>query len=227
MTTKTLTAEQRIALLRHLLAGKKPDIVSAIVGLPRSDVIDIASHHGYPSTDRMTRAIDLIEAKLHEGEIPTGSILPAEAQRSTATAATTTTVPLTKPDEICILINTAKGHPSKRIQNAADKLLDDIGRLRDLIKADEQKHAAAREAAAVKAAARAEVERLERQLAEAKAKLRGTPVKSPVSSGAVEVIAADVRAWAAANGVECPAKGIVPGRVREAYDAAHQGGEAA
>jgi hypothetical protein len=57
------------------------------------------------------------------------------------------------PDEIRILINTAKGHPSKRIQAQANKVLDAIGRLRDLIAEDEAKHAERRAEDAQKAPA--------------------------------------------------------------------------
>jgi len=93
--------------------------------------------------------------------------------------------------------------------------------------ADEEKNA--REAAAAereKVEARAEVERLEKELAEAKAKLTGKKPATPKPAGGTPdgvrasgpvPSAAEIRAWAAANDVECPARGIVPNAVRAAY----------
>lgn len=76
---------------------------------------------------------------------------------------------------------------------------------------------------------RAKVELFRERLAKAEAELaaaEGTEVvpaatvteeKLPVS----EPTSKELRAWAAANGVDCPVKGIVPRRVRDAYHAAH------
>lgn len=66
------------------------------------------------------------------------------------------------------------------------------------------------------AQASAEVERLTRELAEARARLRGSATISVSGS----VTAAELRAWARENGVECPPMGRVPAAVREAYEAA-------
>jgi hypothetical protein len=71
-----------------------------------------------------------------------------------------------------------------------------------------------------KAEARAEVERLEQQLREAKARLgRGNP--KPTKTVAPEGLDYKaVRAWCAANGVQCAATGRVPKAAVDAYLAA-------
>jgi chromosome segregation ATPase len=66
-----------------------------------------------------------------------------------------------------------------------------------------------------KAAARTEIERLERELAKAKARLRGRTTLTVASS----VSAADLRKWAHAQGIDCPPLGRVPNAVRDAYEA--------
>lgn len=232
MTTSTdITATAKITLLKHLASGKGLDVVATIVGLPRDQVLDIASHHGYPDREKLGWAVDVLEKKLTDDaalpvrapERAPSPIRPA-AGASTPPAAGPATTPLTQPDEIRVLLNTAKGHESKRIQNAANKVIDDLDRLRALIRDDQEKHAERRKAEAAKAAARAEVDRLEAQLAEAKAKLRGpATTKSAPADG---VSAAEVRAWAAQHDVDCPAVGRVPNAVREAYDDAHPAAKA-
>ena len=92
-------------------------------------------------------------------------------------------------------------HDDKKIARAAQKVLDAVAALD-----------AAWEANAAKAGLRAERDRLKKQLADVEAQLRGTAPQA--------VDAKAVRAWAAANGVDCPSSGIVPKRVVDAWRAA-------
>lgn len=232
MTTTDLAPAKKVAILKHLAAGKSLDIVATIVHLKRDQVLDIASHHGYPDVDKLAWAVDVLEKKLADTDVlpdRTGEKRPDERPFRLTSPTTTRPAPTpqptapSRPDGIQALIATAKGHDSKRIQNAADKVLDGLDRLRTLMREDEEKHAARRAAAAEKAEARAEVERLQQQLAEARAKLRGNT--GPAVDGKTSTVgpsAADVRAWAAKNDVACPAVGRVPSAVREAYDDAHR-----
>lgn len=127
------------------------------------------------------------------------------------------------------LIEEGKQHSSIRVQRAAVKAEVALKALAGMVESTRLEEAAKRAAEKAKAEARAEVERLEKQLAEAKAKLRG-----PARAAAVAVVAPnqagasakDIRAWAASAGVDCPANGKVPGRVVDAYLAAHQDGAA-
>lgn len=187
MSTATITNEKRLTTLKHLASGKGLDVVATIVGLPKETVLDIGSRHGYPDTEKLAWAADIVEKKIHDGatDLPAGRPLPKTTGAAAAPAAAPVPdpSPLTKPDEIRILLNTAKGHPSKRIQAAADKVFDQLDRVRTLLREDEEKHAERRKADAAKAAARAEVERLEAQLAAAKAKLRGKPATAATQGG--------------------------------------------
>lgn len=248
--TATITPEQRLTVVKHLAGGKGPDVVATITGLSRGVVIDIGSHHGYPDKEKLSWAADILAKKIADGDAPredprreerarAGTPVTPTARPTSAPAAPVT--PLTRPDEIRILLNTAKGHPSKRIQAAADRIFDQVGRLRELIREDDEKNAEKRRAAAAKEAARAEVKRLEQQLADARAKLRGTkppattspsrpagttgqPSTSFVTAEDLERIgltSKELRAWAGDHNIECSASGRVPRRVLAAYDDAH------
>jgi Lsr2 protein len=228
-STQDVSSAQRITVLKHLAGGKDLDTVAAITSLSREVVLDVGSHHGFPHTDKLARAVEILTAKADEqaAALPERRPEPARpaAPRSIPDAPSQQAPgPLTKPDEIRILLNTAKAHPSKRIQKAADKVFDDLDRLRALITEDEEKHAVRRAAEAEKAAARVEVERLEQQLRDAKAKLRGTTTTASKSEGDDEgPSAAAIRAWALGAKLECPSRGRIPADVRQAYDTAHPG----
>lgn len=228
--TATVTPTTRLTVVKHLASGKTPDVVATITRLPRADIVDIGAHHGYPDKDKLGWAVDILEKKVDEENtaagVTEGTSVPAGATRlpgETPALPRTATAPATGTESILALVNGAKGHPSKRIQTAANKVLDDLAKLRTLLAEDDEKHAARRRAAAQKAAARAEVDRLKKALAEAQAKLRGDRPPTPKVSAQVDGPAAkDIRAWAAANGVECPVRGTVPGSVRELFEAAHE-----
>lgn len=185
MTTTTLTPAQRLTVVKHLANGRSLDTVATICKIPRETVLDIGSHHGYPSTAKLTWAVEILAKKIDEQASTLPERAPDRAPQPQVArppvAATQQPEALTRPDEIRILLNTAKAHPTKRIQNAANKVFDDLDKLRALIAEDQEKHAERRKAEQAKAAARAEVERLEAQLREAKAKLRGK-VAAPKSS---------------------------------------------
>lgn len=175
---ETVTPQQRLTILKHLINGKSPDVVATIVGLSRERVFTLGRGHGFPDVDTMKRAAELVEKKIDDDataaipsrtERPARSIITGPNEQGGKLEVT----PLTKPDEIRVLLNTAKQHPAKRIQNQADKVFDALDRLRAMIREDDEKNAEKRKAEADKAAARAEVERLEQALAEARAKLRG------------------------------------------------------
>lgn len=177
----------------------------------------------------------------NQGKNPTQ--VPSSPARPARPATTTTASPVARPvgqpEEIRVLINTAKGHPAKRIQAAGNKLIDDIDRLKNLLREDEEKHAERRRVAAekearrkaaaeAKAAAKAEVQRLEQELREARAKARTATGATGGRGLTAEIIerhgitTKDIRTWAAENGVDCPGIGVLPSSVAKAYDEAHQ-----
>lgn len=117
--------------------------------------------------------------------------------------------PMTQPAQNTIdnLLATARSNPSKRIQAAAKRAQDAVGRVRDLLAED-----------AGKAEARAKAKRLEAELRAAKAALKGSTPAAPADA---QVDAKAVRAWAAEQGIDVPPVGRVPASVIEQYHAAN------
>lgn len=234
MTTIEITPE-RLTVIKHLASGKGIDVVATITRLPRARVVDIGAHHGYPDTEKLTRAAELMQARLDRDAAAIPERQPQTAGTREVPVAPPTASPrvitspkpppidpsLTKPDEIRVLLNTAKQHPAKRIQTQADRVFDALDKLRGLIRDDEEKNAAKRKAEADKAAARAQVQQLEQQLRDAKAKLRTTTSAPKTTAEGEGPSAADIRDWAAGEGIECPTRGRVPQAIRQAYDEAH------
>jgi len=184
----TFTPQQKLTIIKHLASGKPADIVASIVGTKPADIVEVAKGHGYPDVDKLAWAAEILEKNLDQDaangleERPLAKGTPVtRAEKIPAAVA----VPQPRPtaDEVRALINQGKEHPSKRIQAQADRALDAINKLRQLMVEDEQKNHEKRKADAEKAAAKAEIERLEKQLQAAKAKLRGTTTKPKAATG--------------------------------------------
>ena len=166
-----------------------------------------------------------------------GSTAAAELEESapgTSPSSSTSSTPqvMTRPDEIRVVLKAGKQSPSKRVQNLTTRILDQVDRLRELLKAEEDKAAAAREAAERKAALQRKRDQLEAELESVRAELKGTggrPARRKSTSrpaqraSAPEVsgpTAAEIRSWARAQGVDCPDVGRIPNAVRAAHAAA-------
>ena len=239
MTTTEIGPTQRLTVLKHLAAGKGLDVTAAMTRLSRDEVLDIGGDHGYPRADRLQHAVELLTAAIEKSDkdaaistspLSTGTTLPASSPPARSEpAAPHPAEPLTRPDEIRVLLNTAKSSDAKRIQNLANRIFDDLDKLKALIADDQERHAAQRAAEHEKAAARAEVQHLQEQLAAAKAKLRpattkGTKTRRPsaaITDGTASAPASTIRAWAVEKGIDCPSRGVLPNAVRQAYALAH------
>lgn len=121
-------------------------------------------------------------------------------------------VPTEPIDTIARLITEAQGSTRARTRKKADRLSDLVADLRSTLTAE-------REDDERREKARKDIERLERQLSEAKALLRGGSTTVEVGDG---ISAAELREWARHNGIECPPVGRVPNSVREAFEADRQ-----
>lgn len=186
-TAIAIAPSVKIAILKHLINEKTFTFAATVTRLTEDQVREVATAHGYPREDSMRRAVDILNRQVDAGsDLVTKPEAAAATHRPATTSPSSVTNPdarpIGPPDEIRVLLNTAKGHPSKRIQNAANRVFDDLDKVRSLLREDQEKHAAKRQAEAAKAAARVEVERLERQLREAKAKLRGGKKEAATSS---------------------------------------------
>ena len=241
MSTVTITPNLRLQVVKHLASGKGLDVVATIVDLPRAAVVDIGAHHGYPDKEKLSWAADILAKKIEEerSQLPAGTAVRVDTdagkvdlpRRTTPTTSNpggpvALTRPLTEPDELRVLINTGKSHPSKRIQAATDRLLADADKLRTLIAEDTAKNSERRKAAEEKARLQAEVRKLEEQLASTRAKLRGktaSPTTSAAKATGQPTEASQVRAWAGEQGLECPKTGRIPRAVYDAWQETQDG----
>lgn len=218
--------EQRLTILKHLAGGKHVQVVATIVHLDSEIVRQVAQSHGYPDLEKLKWAVDVVQkniddartADIPKGTAPSPRVASVPSQPTTAAAPTSAPA---KPDEFRVLINTAKNHDRARIQKLADRILDDLAKLRGLIDAEQEAYQARQRVAQEKAVARAEVERLEQQLREAKAKLHPSKKTSTSESTDDGASASEVRSWAIQQGIEVPGRGRLPQEVRDAYDEAH------
>lgn len=176
----TFTPEQKLTLIKHLADGKPADIVATIMNTKAADVIEVARHHGYPDLDKLRWAADILAKNIEkdsaaamERPLATGGQVLRGEQGPELLIPVRPGATIPHSDGTKALIATAKAHPSKRIQAAADKAIDALAKVRDLLAEDEEKNAEKRRLESEKAAAKAEVERLEKQLRDAKARLRG------------------------------------------------------
>lgn len=112
-------------------------------------------------------------------------------------------------DPIIALLDKADQSGRATLARKADRVRDLLAEIKTGVELAAHENEARRQA-------QAEVERLQRELAEARAILRGG--KTVTASSGPDPKA--VRAWAAANDVECPAMGRVPRAVVDAYQAA-------
>lgn len=225
MTYKPVPDATKLAILRDLAAGRPPGDVAFDQDLDREVVLRVGSAHGYPDRTKLAWAADVLagEAKDHG---PTGEPRPAPPAAAS-------------PDRQPTLIERGRRSPRKATQRLAERAHDAMRRLAEALQADEHAARVKAEQDAEKARVLAEVRRLERQLAEARARLTGRPAapgeaatapagttrrSAAARHSAVRDAGLDpkiVRTWARETGVDCPAAGKVPGRVVQAYLAAH------
>jgi hypothetical protein len=227
MTTINPTPQQKVVMLKHLVAGRDLDFIADITGLSRDDVLDIVSTHGYPNKDRMGWAIDALTKNLDKipERAPTSigkpRVLLTDVPRPGPTVVAVATV-RHLPPATADLLHRGKTSEHSRTRNLATKihaLLTDLGeRLSEEQQATEAKAKAAKESALVAS----RIAELEAELA----KLKGKPAKQvkatgPKSSSTEQVPLAVIRQWAWDNNITCPKTGVVRRDVRQAYNAAN------
>ena len=176
-------------IVTRLQSGTRVDRVADLVGVDRRTVTRIAHEHGL----RITRD---------------GTAEPLSKPQEGPAMNTSAHIPQTPPrQDPRGWVKGLLDHPDAGVRAAAKAAMRDLDHLHDRVTAYR-----------VEDSARAEVARLEAELAAAKAKLRGSA--TPKSPPAVD--ARLVRAWAAANDVSCPPVGRVPASVVEQYRAAQE-----
>lgn len=230
MTTATQLTPDELTILKLAVRGRGVSFIAEALNKPREHIGRVLAKHG-GHTDAWQWAIDE-----HDGDttprIPTRAPtappprpLPPPAQP----AATNGQAPAGKLEQ---LLTRAAKTDTAPVRKARSALLAAVDRLETTLANTEVKHREKQAAAAEKAAARAKVESLERQLREAKAALRGkkpgdaaTPTKRPATPAAgrdIDYVTRVIREWAQANNIPCPTAGrYLPADLVAAYKAAH------
>ncbi|MFJ4966734.1 histone-like nucleoid-structuring protein Lsr2 [Streptomyces sp. NPDC088729] len=126
-------------------------------------------------------------------------------------------VPLTFSNPVQELLDWAAAHPAAAVRNRAARITADLAELTER----RDTEAAQCEAEEKVARAKAELERAQEELRTVKAGTR-TTARTGSGSGRSREELATIRAWARETGHQVADQGMVPRRVQEAYDAAHQ-----
>jgi hypothetical protein len=185
--------------LAAIAKGKTAQFVADAYGLSRREVVRLAQAAGYqhdPTSDsfRATAAVR-----------PTGAVATRTPGISDRPAPPVVPVRPAARDLLSEASELAPG--SKKIGRALAKANEALKALNEVVIEDR-----------AKAELRAEEQRLADELRRVREQLRGG--SKPSTSTTSGATAKQIREWAAANDVECPAHGQVPGSVRQAYEAA-------
>jgi hypothetical protein len=222
-----VTAGSDELVVTYLGRGTHRQRILDLTGRSNADVARLAQLNGYRfDSSNKPRLVDADGHFIGDPVEPTaaGAMAPPKAA-ATPTPPTPTAIDAALPHSSIV----ARGQRStvKRIKTLADKCADRLEQLYALLEEQDAKDRAAAEAARVSAAAKAEVERLEKQLADAKAKLRPAPKSAP--SAAVKSPSAldrahskAIREWGQANGFRVGSVGRLKPDLVAAYEAAQQ-----
>ena len=180
--------------LAAIAKGKTTQFIADAYGLSRREVVREAQAAGY----RHDPTSDTFRA--------TAAVRPIGATSTSTRPPTPPVVPVRPATRDLLSEASDLAGSSKQIAKALHKANVALKALADAIEADR-----------TKAELRAEEQRLADELRRVREELRGTPKSTKASTGAS---AKDIRARAAANDVECPARGVIPNVVREAFEEA-------
>lgn len=249
------TDADTLAVIKLLARGRDLNFVTAATpNLSPEQVREIAQSHGYPDVKKLAWSADQLETRISEArtKIPESEHTDERPTR-TPPSRPQAVPPSQRPaeqgrpaDEIRVLIADAKQSTNKRIAKFADRLLDDIVKLRALVDEQRTRDSAKAEVEKERREARERVAKLEQELRQAKAALRGkaadiqtgtrsTPDRTAQGDAARRrherlatvletygVTADEIRAWAADNGHEVKAVGMLPTAILDAFEAAHE-----
>lgn len=86
MTTRTISREETLTVLKHLAGGKAHHVVATITHLNVKAVQDIGEEHGYPHRDKLAAAVEKLQAEIDAAAAPT--VHPQAPQIAAQTART-------------------------------------------------------------------------------------------------------------------------------------------
>lgn len=234
-TAPAVSDTTRLTIVKLLAAGRDTTFVATATELDVDTVTHVGSAHGYPDRAKLAWAADVLVANVNDAAraaIPVVTPPRGPSARPVAPrprpADDVDETPDERDDVRGLIARGAKSdRPSTR--KLAEKADIAVDALREALAGDEAARRETARLAAEKARAQAEVQRLEKELAEARRRLGTTasPTKGAKGThGACARAGLDpktVRTWADANGVELRGSGRIPTSVVEAYQAAHGG----
>ncbi|MFC9431649.1 histone-like nucleoid-structuring protein Lsr2 [Streptomyces sp. NPDC056987] len=186
----------------------------------KEDLLHLLDAVGLPTDDDTLTALLLLPGT---GDTPAMTNTPATAAESPAIDVPVIPLPVT--NGVQKLLDWAAAHPAAGVRSRAARITADLFALSER----RDSEAAQREAEEKVAKAKAELEKAQEELRTVKAGTRTTtaaaaptPIRAGLGSGRTREELAAVRTWARANGHQVADAGMVPKRVLEAYDAAHQ-----
>lgn len=219
MNTTTL-----LTVMKHLVNDRSIDWVATATGLTAAEVEKHGREWGWPDKQRMRFSVDELSRQATQEQrrsLPTGTTTTGPAKATARPAGTVrhrAPVPVSPEfsDGLAQLLakaGKATGPGAAKVKAAAEKLRKAHWALTtELEKLEERKREAA-QAEAARAKARAEVERLEKELAAAKARLGKSTAKSKPDAAESKRI----REWAKAHGIPVASVGVIRTDVVDAY----------
>ncbi|MGY4966634.1 Lsr2 family DNA-binding protein [Streptomyces sp. 900105245] len=194
----------------------------AAPALSAFEAMAISMHNNGDSEQTIREATGLSETELSDLIANQVLGLPSDTD---ATAIDVPVIALPVTNAVQKLLDWAAAHPAAGVRSRAARITADLAELSER----RDSEAAQREAEAKVAKAKADLERAQEELRTVKAGTRTTtvataptPIRAGLGSGRSREELAVVRAWAREHGHQVADQGMVPKRVLEAYDAAHQ-----
>ncbi|QNT98326.1 hypothetical protein HEP81_08098 (plasmid) [Streptomyces griseofuscus] len=227
--TDTLTA--LLPLLPE--TGDAPTMTNTPAAAPALSAFEamaISMHNNGDSEQTIREATGLSETELSDLIANQVLGLPSEDTDTPDASAPAIDVPvvaLPVTNAVQELLDWAAAHPAAGVRSRAARITADLCELSER----RDSEAAQREAEEKVAKARADLEKAQEELRTVKAGTRTTttaaaaaptPIRAGMGSGRTREELAAVRAWAREHGHKVADQGMVPKRVLEAYDAAHQ-----
>ncbi|MFG2668818.1 histone-like nucleoid-structuring protein Lsr2 [Streptomyces sp. NPDC048387] len=197
---------------------------AAAPALSAFEAMAISMHNNGDSEQAIREATGLSETEL--SDLIANQVLGLPREATAPAAIDVPVVALPVSNALQELIDWATAHPTASVRSRAARITADLSELSER----RDSEAAQREAEEKVAKARAELEKAQEELRTVKAGARSataaatapTPIRAGLGSGRTREELAAVRTWARANGHQVADAGMVPKRVLEAYDAAHQ-----
>ncbi|MFE3995156.1 histone-like nucleoid-structuring protein Lsr2 [Streptomyces goshikiensis] len=202
---------------------------AAAPALSAFEAMAISMHTNGDSEQAIREATGLSETELSDLIANHALELPPAAADTPATETPVIDVPvvaLPVTNAVQELLDWAAAHPAAGVRSRAARITADLSELSER----RDSEAAQREAEEKVAKARADLEKAQEELRTVKAGARTTtaaataptPIRAGLGSGRTPEELAAVRAWAREHGHQVAKQGMVPKRVLEAYDGAHQ-----